>query len=584
MSIVQSETAGTNVTRQLFQQKEEEMAFATRCLHHLFTSLQYLLKQGLALRGHDDAAGNLEQLLQLRSSDLPELSTWLTRSTKWLSHDIQNEIMELMSHSIIRDIVQRILKNGQFGIIIDESADNTRQEQLVFCLRSVDQEMSVQEYFIGLHKMDKCDAATIATVVKDILLRLGLSLTNCRSLCTDGASVMIGSETGLAARLKEEEPRVLSSHCSMHGLNLAVQEVVSQNPLMRDFLQLLQSLTTFLRDSPKRCEIFKEVAKETGLNQTHIRPLCPTRFSVKYRSIQLARVQYKAVIETLEQIEADARDIKIKSQASGFVKRMTEFEYYFSLCISHHIFEVTDRLSCQLQKKTIAVCEAEKCIEFALKELTQMRENGKFDNIWHDAKVLTESVDGRMPELPRQRKIPRRIDTGPSPNAAPANAKDLYRRQYLEIVDYATSNLNKRLTGKSNVIMKAIERSVVAGASGNQVNQDDITILTNHYTNDVSDRVAAQLPLLSLLPKENQEKVTMQSVIQIIQSNPERSSMLPEVVNLLRLYLVMPSTTATAERSFSHLRRVKNYLRSTMGQSRLNHCMVLYSYKDEVDK
>ena len=45
----------------------------------------------------------------------------------------------------------------------------------------------------------------------------------------------------------------------------------------------------------------------------------------------------------------------------------------------------------------------------------------------------------------------------------------------------------------------------------------------------------------------------------------------------------MPATNATSERSFSALRRVKNYLRSTMTQSRLNNLMILYVHKDQTD-
>ena len=44
----------------------------------------------------------------------------------------------------------------------------------------------------------------------------------------------------------------------------------------------------------------------------------------------------------------------------------------------------------------------------------------------------------------------------------------------------------------------------------------------------------------------------------------------------------MPATNAASERSFSTLKRVKTYLRSTMGQGRLNHLMTLNIYKDEV--
>jgi len=50
-----------------------------------------------------------------------------------------------------------------------------------------------------------------------------------------------------------------------------------------------------------------------------------------------------------------------------------------------------------------------------------------------------------------------------------------------------------------------------------------------------------------------------------------QKNLLGQVSLLLKLILVMPATNATSERSFSALRRVKTYLRSTMTQNRLNN-------------
>ena len=60
-------------------------------------------------------------------------------------------------------------------------------------------------------------------------------------------------------------------------------------------------------------------------------------------------------------------------------------------------------------------------------------------------------------------------------------------------------------------------------------------------------------------------------------------TMLPEVHNLLRLYLTIPITSATSERSFSALKRVLTYLRSTMTEERLNHCLLLHIHKNVTD-
>ena len=54
-----------------------------------------------------------------------------------------------------------------------------------------------------------------------------------------------------------------------------------------------------------------------------------------------------------------------------------------------------------------------------------------------------------------------------------------------------------------------------------------------------------------------------------------------EVIKLVKLLMTIPATNASSERAFSTLRYVKNYLRTTMFQERLNKLMV--TYKDRLD-
>ena len=56
-----------------------------------------------------------------------------------------------------------------------------------------------------------------------------------------------------------------------------------------------------------------------------------------------------------------------------------------------------------------------------------------------------------------------------------------------------------------------------------------------------------------------------------------------EVFVLVKVILVVPATNALSEHSCSALRRLKTYLRTTMCQNRLNHCMILYVDKDVTD-
>ena len=53
---------------------------------------------------------------------------------------------------------------------------------------------------------------------------------------------------------------------------------------------------------------------------------------------------------------------------------------------------------------------------------------------------------------------------------------------------------------------------------------------------------------------------------------------------LLRTYLTLPVKSATSERTFSALRLLKNYLRSTMKQDHLNNCPLVHCHKLITDK
>ena len=60
-----------------------------------------------------------------------------------------------------------------------------------------------------------------------------------------------------------------------------------------------------------------------------------------------------------------------------------------------------------------------------------------------------------------------------------------------------------------------------------------------------------------------------------------------EVAKILKFVLLMPATNAVSERSASAMRRIKNYLRSTMTQTQLKNVMVLHIHKhlfDTIDR
>ncbi|KAI4975647.1 hypothetical protein ZWY2020_049254 [Hordeum vulgare] len=58
----------------------------------------------------------------------------------------------------------------------------------------------------------------------------------------------------------------------------------------------------------------------------------------------------------------------------------------------------------------------------------------------------------------------------------------------------------------------------------------------------------------------------------------------PNILITYRILVTVPVTVASAERSFSKLKLLKNYLRSTMSQKRLNGLATLCIEKDKLDE
>ena len=79
-------------------------------------------------------------------------------------------------------------------------------------------------------------------------------------------------------------------------------------------------------------------------------------------------------------------------------------------------------------------------------------------------------------------------------------------------------------------------------------------------------------------------RFTVHDLIQLLQKlDYSRKVAMSEVIKVAKILLVMPATNAISERSFSAMKRVKTYLRSTTTDNRMNHLMVLHVHKKRVD-
>ena len=240
----------------LSSQHAKEKAENRQMLLKILSSLGFLAHQGLALRGSGGGEdSNFIQLMKLQGMDDSRILDWIgKKSNKYTTADMQNEILQVMSLKVLREIVLKIHKASFYTVMVDETTDSSNTEQVVIVIRWVDGQLIVHEEFIALYSVPAIDADTLTSVIKDSLVRLNLSLNKMRGQCYDGASSMSGAKTGVAKQISDIESRAIFTHCYGHTLNLACSDAVKGCKILWDTLETTREITKLILSNFHRKE------------------------------------------------------------------------------------------------------------------------------------------------------------------------------------------------------------------------------------------------------------------------------------------------------------------------------------------
>ena len=390
----------------------------------ILSTIRYLGRQGLALRGHyksvDESRkrgefdSNFIQLLRTRAEDNPQLLKWMEKSQdKFTSPEIQNEILSIMALHILREIASE-LSGKWYTIMVDETTDLSNTEQMVLYLRYVDNNLEVHEELIGLYSLESTSADVVVTAINDILLRMNLTINNCCGQCYDGGSNMSGARSGVATRLTDLESRALYTHCYGHALNLAIQDVVKGVKVMEDTLDTVYEITKLMKKSPKQEVIFQKIKDKVASGSPGVRILCPTRWTVWAEALTSIAENYQALQLTWNAAKEATKDTEMRAQIGGVAAQMEKFDFFFGVELGRKVLNMADNLSRSLQAATLSACEGQQVVRTTLATFQAIQTDECFYLFWEYLEARRSSADVSPPTLPRCRKAPRRFEVGES--------------------------------------------------------------------------------------------------------------------------------------------------------------------------
>jgi hypothetical protein len=171
----------------------------------------------------------------------------------------------------------------------------------------------------------------------------------------------------------------------------------------------------------------------------------------------------------------------------------------------------------------------------------------------------------------RVRRIPRRYDENPQETTA-FTFYQYYRKEFKGVLDVLISQFRDKMQPTLNVIAPIAHALQVPL---HEPSPEIIQKLAEMFPNDMDAGVLeAELEVFKNIV-DHKEELKNGSMNNIVQFAYEQRKTLPLTWKAYQLMLTAPISVARDERTFSHLKFVKSVYRSTMGDKRLDHSMLL---------
>ncbi|XP_039130910.1 zinc finger MYM-type protein 1-like [Dioscorea cayenensis subsp. rotundata] len=544
-----------SVSHQLAAHSHEmEVAYRIR-LTAILDVTRFLLKQGLAFRGHDESSsslnkGNFLELLEwysLRNEEVwRTVNQNATGNNQMTSPKVQKELANACAAEITRVIVDDIGDN-YFSLLIDEARDISVKEQMGVILRYVNKDGYVIERFLAMVHVPDTSAISLKNAVDCLFSKHKLSLSRLRGQGYDGASNMRGEFNGLKALILKENLYARYVHCFAHQLQLVIVVIAKDNRIVSDFFQYVTMIVNVTRASCKRKDQLRqhhhdrlveqlekeEIVSGRGKNQESslARP-GDTRWGSHYTTILRLISMWTSVLEVLQNVHDDGASNDNRGIAASLIEKMENYQFIFIMYLMSHLLRITNELSLALQQKDQNIVQAMRLIEAVKARLQGLRETRWEEFMEEVIDLIAQEIQNHFPEASTELLLLMSYHD-PRDSFSKFNIQKLLRLAELNPEDFSMTEC------------MMLEDQLATFIYDVQHDED--------FTNirDLGDFARKMV-------------------------ETEKCFIFPLVYRLLELALVLPVATASVERVFSAMNIVKTDFRNKMGDEWMNDSLVVY--------
>ncbi|XP_069582652.1 zinc finger MYM-type protein 1-like [Ranitomeya imitator] len=592
---------GVTIDKKVQEEVENNVKKWREILARLLDIIRFLAKQNLALRGHREVIhhetdyepestgkkGNFLELVHLLAKYDPVLREHILRikfgkkfATSYFSPTIQNEFIEILGGKVRSKVVEQVKIAKYFSMIFDSTPDISHKDQMCQVLRYVminGKEVKVVESFVDFIEIKGKTSESISTVILQQLEKYGIDIQNCRGQAYDNAAVMAGQHTGVQRRIKEINKKAEFVACTNHSLNLAGVHAASVALSSVTFFGTVERLFTFFSSSTHRWDVLISVTGQS------VKRVLETRWSARGDAVSAVKKNYSKILQAVEQLTGEEENRVTRSDAGVLLVALQSFSFLCFLGLWESVLKEINDTQVYLQTKGLNIQQCDTKLGALKAFLTENRE----ELVKHSVAYAKEICEDLGIDMDRRSRKKKKMAGEQSQDAALPYETELMREMYLSL-----DRVIQEITTRFQQLHALAEKYAFLTPSHLlddkyecQLNQDHDDINKEEF---LIERKRLKSFLYVAVTQDKKETWKEDSPLELLQFIVKYSleNSVPNIVILLRIFLTIAVSVATCERSFSKLKLIKNYLRSTMSAMRLGNMAILsieHQLSEEID-
>ncbi len=481
-------------------------------------------------------------------------------NASYRSKQVVAEFLFCLSDCIKQKVLLTMRNSPTISILIDESTDVSILKQLVMYGRCI-VDGKLECHFLNIKDIPDGRASTIEKSVLDILQESGLDITNVSSFGSDGASVMTGRRTGVAARLKALNGNLISIHCVAHRLALAAGQASQSVPYLKRFKEIVGSLFYFYHNSSVRQAGLSAIQMILDDPVLRLKQAKDVRWLSHHAAIDALR---RCLISVLTSLDREASE-RSEPTASGLFNFMRKYFFVASLSLFADVLPHLSKLSRTLQSSSL---------DFSI--LTPV-----VDSCILSIEKLLQSPGKNLSEIDL---LIARLDEAGFTVKAEENLRSNFDQQVrIPYISKLIENLKDRFPTMKLISCFSIFTPSELPQTDCELlhyGEGELDTLLSHYSEGplALDHNKGQLEwreFKNFLSKQIKNIKSIKELSEIVLSSPERRQIFPIMSELLSRGLVLPIATADCERGFSAVNRIKTCPRNSLKTDTLEELMYI---------